>query len=296
MPKRLPAVATWLLTLACALPTLAAEPAKFRATQDGDAIVIDRFGSITPLVTQQAKADFRPYLHPIMGPDGVGELTQFSPGHHRHQTGLYWGFTRVNGRDYFHHPKGDYWRRKYHGVLTERGTHVRWNTTYEMLDAEKKPVLVESQTWTLSGGKDHYVLDLMWEGKAAVDVTIAKYSYGGLFLRMPWSRQTGGEAVNSEGQKNSGAEGKRTRWVDVGMPIKGRDDWGRIVIMDHPSNDGHPNPWRVDGQLGVGPCRARLGSWSIPKGKTATIRYRLLVYTGKHDAKRVEQFWKAFAK
>src|SRR5688500_20260194 len=38
-------------------------------------------------------------------------LTEYSPAHHKHQTGLYWGFTRLNGRDFFHNPQGDYWRR-----------------------------------------------------------------------------------------------------------------------------------------------------------------------------------------
>ena len=35
-----------------------------------------------------------PYLHPIAAPDGKGVVTEFSPEHHKHQTGLYWGFTR----------------------------------------------------------------------------------------------------------------------------------------------------------------------------------------------------------
>ena len=39
----------------------------------------------------------RPYIHPIVSPDGKGILTEYSPGHHKHQTGLYWGFTRING-------------------------------------------------------------------------------------------------------------------------------------------------------------------------------------------------------
>src|SRR5690606_37103424 len=51
----------------------------------------------TAVVTQNAKPDFRPYIHPILAPGTEVELTQFSPGHHKHQTGLFWGFTRVNG-------------------------------------------------------------------------------------------------------------------------------------------------------------------------------------------------------
>ena len=74
-----------------------------------------------PILIQNAKADFRPYIHPIAAPDGKGILTEYSPGHHKHQTGLYWGFTRVNGRDYFHNPSGDYWKRVSSRVLEAAG-------------------------------------------------------------------------------------------------------------------------------------------------------------------------------
>ena len=74
-------------------------------------LAVYRAGSQQLVLQQPAKPGVRPYLHPIMAPDGRGVLTESSPSHHPHQTGLYWGFTRVNGRDYFHHPGSDYWRR-----------------------------------------------------------------------------------------------------------------------------------------------------------------------------------------
>ena len=69
-----------------------------RAVQDKStqAISIFRNDEEKPILTQNARPDFRPYLHPIEAPDGKGTLTEYSPGHHKHQTGLYWGFTRVN--------------------------------------------------------------------------------------------------------------------------------------------------------------------------------------------------------
>ena len=82
-----------------------------RQDQRAGTLSVFRAGRRDPILTQNARPDARPYLHPIAAPDGKGVVTEFSPEHHKHQTGLYWGFTRVNGRDYFHNPQGDYWRR-----------------------------------------------------------------------------------------------------------------------------------------------------------------------------------------
>ena len=94
------------------LATTTAVPLEAKLDEGSGTITVHRDGLAKSLVTQHAAADHRPYLHPIVGPDGNGVLTEYSPGHHKHQTGLYWGFTRVNGRDYFHHPADNYWRRK----------------------------------------------------------------------------------------------------------------------------------------------------------------------------------------
>src|SRR5687768_15590496 len=63
------------------------------------------------LLTQHVNSNIRPYIHPIVAPDGKGVLTEFSPAHHKHQTGLYWGLKKVNGRDYFMNWQRDYWRK-----------------------------------------------------------------------------------------------------------------------------------------------------------------------------------------
>jgi len=99
-------------------------PAKGLVVRQDEAagtISVYRAGNSSPIVTQNARPDFRPYLHPIMAPDGQGVVTEDSPGHHKHQTGLYWGFTRLNGRDYFHNPAGDHWRRTSAAVVVASG-------------------------------------------------------------------------------------------------------------------------------------------------------------------------------
>ncbi len=271
--------------------TAAAAPLEARHNEGSGTITVHRDGLAKPLVTQHAAADHRPYLHPIVAPDGNGTLTEYSPGHHRHQTGLYWGFTRVNGRDFFHHPGGDYWKRRGVKVLEAKGESVRWETVYDLLDADGNAVLTETQRWSMRSDGGRHVLDLEWRGQARTDVTIGKYNYGGLFLRMPWKPGTKGRVVNGAREIGAAAEGRRATWLDVGMEIDGRSDWGHIAIFDHPKNGGYPQPWRVDGQLGVGPVRARLGDWKIDRGNTETIRHQVHVYSGTLDNNDLTQRW-----
>ncbi len=250
-----------------------------------------RDGENNPIVVQNAKADFRPYLHPIVAPDGKGLLTEYSPAHHKHQTGLYWGFTRVNGRDYFHHPDGDYWQRVSANIIETKGPEVKWQTIYNLLDENGKAILVETQNWSMKEEGGKYLISLEWKGEAKKDITIGKYDYGGMFLRMPWKEGIKGEVINAARQRNEKAEGQRAMWVDVGMQVEGREDLVHIAIFDHPQNKDYPQHWRVDGQLGIGPARARENDWTIKAGLTEVIRHQLVVYTGKLNDLELTKTW-----
>lgn len=268
-------------------------PVSLRVEQNVEkgTIAIYREGSDEPVVTQNAKPDFRPYIHPIVAPDGSGVLTEYSPGHHKHQTGLYWGFTRVNGRDYFHNPTGEYWKRVSAEVKQDTGRTVKWQTVYDLLDESGNTLLTETQNWSMRAADGKYFLDLEWWGDAKTDVTIGKYDYGGLFLRMPWREGIKGGVVNAARQRDEKAEGQQALWVDAGMQVEGRDDLAHIAILDHPENKGYPQSWRVDGQMGIGPAPSRNGDWSIPKGDRQIIRHQVVVYTGELDDVALTEMW-----
>lgn len=265
---------------------------------DKESISVFRGDEKEPILVQHVKPGFRPYLHPITAPDGKGTITEFSPGHHKHQTGLYWGFTRVNGRDYFHHPEKEYWRKVSATILADSNeiadSVTRWQTVYDLLDEQGNAVLTETQVWSLKTDSGRYILDLEWSGLAKTDITIGKYDYGGLFLRMPWKEGIKGEVVNAARQRNERAEGQPAMWVDVGMQVEGRDDLAHVAIFDHPDNEGYPQMWRVDNELGVGPVRARAGDWHIKNGQTETIRHRMLIYTGEHNEQLFAKVWQDF--
>jgi len=263
--------------------------------EDQETLSIFRKGEQQALLTQNAKEDFRPYIHPIVAPDGNGILTEYSPGHHKHQTGLYWGFTRVNNRDFFHNPGAGYWRKVASNVIEEQGKTVQWQTLYELLDEKGDVLMLETQNWTMreSGGK--YYVELEWKGEAKTEVTIGKYDYGGLFLRMPWKDGIKGEVVNAARQKNEKAEGQPAMWVNVAMQVEGRKDMANISIFEHPENHGYPNKWRVDGQLGVGPSYTRDEDWVIPAGKTETLKHQLVVHSGEINDLDINEWWGGFS-
>ncbi len=263
--------------------------------EENESIEVHRSGFQDPLLVQVVRSAFRPYLHPIVSPDGNGVLTEYSPGHHKHQTGLYWGFTRVNGRDYFHNPGETHWQKVSSKVLTGEGETVEWQTVYHMLGESGDPVLRETQNWEMEFVDGQYKLSLEWIGEALVDITIGEYDYGGLFLRMPWKEGINGRVVNAARQENAKAEGQRAMWVDVGMQVQGREDMAHIAMFDHPDNDGYPTPWRVDGELGVGPARARLGDWTIEKGATKVMQYGFLVYTEALTDLQITDAWESYS-
>jgi len=257
-------------------------------------ISIFRKNETTPILTHMANPDERPYIHPIVAPDGNGVLTEYRPDHHPHQTGIYWGLKRVNERDYFMQWNRDYWRIVSATVLQENGENVTWQTVYDMLDENGQTLMVETQNWTMRQIDDTYLLDLEWKGEAKADVVMGKFYVGGLFIRMPWVPETVGEIVSASGHQGMELEGKRAIWSDIGIKLNGREDFAHIAIFDHPGNKAFPTPWRVDSQMGIGPSRQILGDWKIDAGESETIRYRLLIYTGEMDKAKLVDTWKGF--
>jgi hypothetical protein len=250
-----------------------------------------------PILTEMAKKDNRPYLHPIIAPDGNGIMTEYRPSHHLHQTGIYWGLKLVNGRDFFMNWRPDYYRRVSANIVTGKGQAVKWQVVYDLLDENGNTVLTETHNWTMQMRNGRYVLDLEWKGEAKTDITFGKYYVGGLFVRMPWKKGISGEIVNAVEQRNSSeAEAQRAIWADVGMQIEGREDMGHIAIFDHPNNKSFPTAWRVDTQLGLGPSRQILGDWKLEKEKTEIFCFRLIIYTGNFDPDVITREWIQFVK
>lgn len=274
---------------------------KLKMQTTPERVEIFRAGQDNPILVQHAKPDTRAYIHPIVAPDGNGLLTEDTPSHHPWQHGLYVGLNEVNDIGFW--TEGLQERRKdqdgtFHPKpiinTTAQNNQATWTITSDWRDPNGASMLTETQAWSLTDQGDTYEIDISWSLTASIDLTFGQYAYGGLFLRMPYKKDLGGEAINSEGQINRDAEGQRARWVTVSIPIEGRTDWVGITMMDHPTNPEHPNPWRVDGQLGITPSRCLAGPWTLSQGETTTNRYRLFTFCGRTEPSRIAKNWTEF--
>lgn len=288
----------WIMGYSQAPKNFAATNKKviLQLVQKDTVISVFRKNGKDPILTQVSKADNRPYIHPLMAPDGKGVLTQYRPYHHLHQTGIYWGLKLVNGRDFFMNWRGDYYKRVSAKVITGKGQQVKWQTVYDLSDEKGVNCLTETYNWTMQERNGQFLLDLEYRGEAKTDITFGKFYVGGLFVRMPWHKGIEGDIVNAVGQHNTEAEAQRAIWADVGMAIEGRDDMGHIMIFDNPGNKAFPTPWRTDSQLGLGPSRQIMGDWKLGKGETEVIRYRLVVYTGSLTSDQITREWVQYVK
>jgi Family of unknown function (DUF6807) len=268
-----------------------------RAEQDeaSQTIKICRGDSKDPIVTVNVRHDARPYLHPIVAPDGHGIITEYRPPHHLHQTGIFWGFKYINNRDFFMKWEGDHYRRVSAKVVRARGSRVRWQTVYELLDESGNTILTETQNWSMQRPGDKYILDLEWHGEAKSDIIFGQIYVGGLFIRIPWHPGDHAEAVNSNGQRDKDTEQQRAIWTDIGIQVEGRNDLDHIVVFDYPDNPGFPIPWRVDGQYGFGPNTEATEN-RLDKGRSRNYRYRLIAYGGMLDPAAMTRAWKEFVK
>jgi hypothetical protein len=270
----------------------------------GDALRIGRGGRT--LLIQNARPGQRPYIHPLIAPDGDGTLSEDAPPHHAWQHGLYTGLNDVNGFGFW--TEGKYPPHTADGTfhpapLTPAAVHgdtIRWSLSCRWEDPQGKPLLTERQHWRLRAGAEETIhrLDLLWSITAAIDLHLGRYDYGGLFLRMPCLSTTPVMLLNSEGATaRADADAHRARWVALAMPLADRaaPSPAGCALMDHPANDEYPAPWRVDGDYGIGPARCAAGAWDLPAGATANFRHRVVLFTGPPEARLLDTLHQEFA-
>lgn len=259
------------------------------------------------LLTYVMDSGLRPYLHPVRDPAGRVVLTDNRPSDHPWQHGIFTGFHRINGFNYWKEDEG---RQRFVRLLDlkEFDARVSWRSLTELFDPSGKVVLEEEQAITVHAPtsmeaianrgareRDTYTIDFDFLLRAkSHDVTFGKFGVGGLAARMPWDQANPRQThLNSNGLRGRECEQKRAQWCNVERPF-GHDTFG-IAILDHPTNPNHPSGWRVDEQGLINPAVSMLGDWLLPSGTERKFRYRVLIYKGSAAKAWLEGQFEEFA-
>jgi hypothetical protein len=98
-----------------------------------------------------------------------------------------------------------------------------------------------------------------------------------------------GNYISSEGVKGDSVWGKRARWMNLNGNIS--NEKISVVICDHPENVSYPTFWHARGYglFCANPFGANVFTdgkqklyYTIPAGKSITLRYRIIVNSGSH--------------
>jgi len=233
------------------------------------------------LMTYVMETNARPYLHPIRDASGRVVLTEDKPADHPWQHGIFTGFHRVNGYNYWKEDEG---KQRFVRLLDlrESSDRVSWRAFVELVAPDGRVVLEEEDTITIhaSESSEVYLVDFEILLRAMEkNVNFGKFFVGGLAVRMPWDKSNPRQThLNSYGLRGRECEQQRAAWCNVERPF-GSETYG-IAVFDHPANPNHPCGWRADEQGLINPNISALGDWTLPARQTQRFRYRILVYRG----------------
>ena len=278
-----------------------------------------------------------PFLYPVIGPNGENVTRHFPmkpgvPGEeqdHPHHRSIRFSHSDVNGFNFWWAPGKE--RAKHTAEVRlekvekltsgKTGEIVLWNQWL----GDGKLVLREQVRLTFTPLPNRELLldyDVTLH-TAAAPVLLGDKRDGGLLVRVAGTmkvesekgEQGNGTILNSRGNRNADAWGKRAEWADYSGP----DPSGRtvgIAMFDHPANLRFPTPWhaRTYGLITANrfgtdhfkanyndhktvvcapagtncpACNWHSGDYTLPAGKSLTLRHRLYFHHGDSQSAKV---------
>lgn len=264
----------------------------------------------------------RPFLYPLLTPGGVHLTRRWpleeAPGEerdHPHHKGLWWAHGAANGIDFWsEEPKAG---RTVHqsfvalesgadtGQLTSRN---RWVAPDGAVVAEDErtfrfyrptgPARIVDFSITIFASHGDLVLGDTKEGTMAVRLAET------MRVKLPGGKSGAGHMLNSAGNRDGQAWGKRADWCDYYGPV-GKEIWG-VALFDHPGNPRHPTTWhaRDYGLFAANPFGWHdfegkpkgAGDMHIASGQSVTFRYRFFFHPGDTSKARVAERYAEFAR
>lgn len=251
----------------------------------------------------------KPYIYPVTSPAGVEVTRNYpmktvagEPTDHPHQRSMWIGFGDVNGVDFW-------------GETPKSGKIVQQSIAFDPISPGPYWSIHTNNDWFTANGKKlasderHVAFYSCKQGTVIVTgVSIiasvsqlqfndSKEGFFGMRLAPSLTLKDGkGHILNSEGDKDDKAWGKRARWVDYTGEVDGKTVG--VTMFDSPRNYGYPTYWhaRDYGLLAANPFGGKAFTGDaknethlkLPYTQSLFFVYIVLIHDGKLDAKTLD--------
>lgn len=276
----------------------------------------------------------RPVLWPVRGPTGatmtrsypVGERLPGEVDDHTHHRGVWFGYDKVNGVNFWHDPRraaatsgskrqkagqGRQVHRRFLNAKALGPNRAVIATENDWLAPDGAAVATDRRTWTFAVVGDARQIDfeIEWSGVGG-PLELGDSKEGLLAIRVAgWltvDAGLGGRIVNSRRQQDAAAWGQPATWVDYHAPDPGGKGRVGVAIFSHPSNPRPTPRWHVRryglfaanplGDEPFPPARGyRQGALAMPAGESLTLRYRLFLHRGDEARGQIDRRFREYA-
>ena len=273
------------------------------------------------------------YFWPIIGPDGKHMTRAFPmedvPGEkqdHPHHRSVCFGMQNAGGFNTWHERltftrKGKVDEKK----LATTGRQMHREVVKAEASGNSATLVVEIDNVTPEGktylkqsrvvnfhvaDDDSRVMDLELTITGVNPSTLIEGKKdSGLSVRVAHSMcvdaKQGGRIVNSHGDEDKAAWGKRAEWVDFNGPVEGKTMG--VAMLNHPTSFRHPTPWhaRTYGLFTANPFALHEvagegekghGDFELAAGESFTLRHRIIFHRGDEKAAKIADKWNAWLK
>jgi hypothetical protein len=258
----------------------------------------------------------KPILWPILGPTGkamtraypMEKVSGKKPDHIHHRS-MWFTHGSVNGVDFWGEEARHGTTQQREIVKAEGGKTGLLVARNDWLGPDGKKLCEDERVLQFGGDADVRWIDFVITIRATQgEVKFGDTKEGSFGLRVADSMRVeahrGGRIINSEGQSDDAAWGKPAAWVDYQGPVDG-ETLG-IAIFNHPTSFHYPTRWHVRtyGLFAANPFGERdfaknsktAGGYTLPAGKSLTLRYRVLFHQGDEKTGKVAQAFAEYAR
>lgn len=259
----------------------------------------------------------KPYLWPIIGPTGAlmtrsfpmekvkGELRD-----HHHHRGMWFTFDKVNDNDFWSETPTSGKTIHNEFISTTSGPvfgEIVATVTWQPKKGDK--IAEDVRTYRFYRVNDARLVDFAIDMKSVNGPLKFGDSKEGLFaIRVNEQmkvekKENPGSIVNSNGDKDGAAWGKRAEWCDYFGDVDGQKVG--IAIFDNTANFRHPTYWHVRtyGLFGANPFglshftgdKNNNGAHEVKEGEKYSAKYRVYFHKGDTNAAHVADWYAAYA-